>query len=182
MKTILDALGHRHGTDKASGPHQHDYLHWYERFLHPLRDKKLIIMEMGIGSGGSLKMWRDYFIRAKIVGFDTGDKKEYNGERIETMIGDQNSEQDINQLIERYGPFDVVVDDAGHDPNCQVKCFQMILPHVNPGGYYILEDIGGGQCTDMLRDLAVKVIQGQSDRVESIAFYKDTSISRIKDG
>lgn len=174
---ILDCLGHRHGTDKASG--SHNYLHFYEIFLQSIRDQKITVLEIGVGGGPSLKMWRDYFPRARIIGMDKEDKRSCSGDRIEIEIADQGNENHVRGIMERYGPFGLIVDDAGHQSELQASCYQIMLPSLMPGGYYILEDISGGPCKDMFRDLTPRVIEGH-DRIESIAFYKDTSVTKVK--
>ena len=55
----LDELGHKYGTDKASG--SHDYLRWYEKFFQPIRYKSITFVEIGVASGASIKAWRIIF-------------------------------------------------------------------------------------------------------------------------
>jgi len=68
----LGAIADRHyradGTRKAP-----TYLREYERLLHGQRDASLRILELGVASGASLLMWRDYLPNATIVGIDIND-------------------------------------------------------------------------------------------------------------
>ena len=38
------------------------YFDIYERHLHQFRGKSPVILEIGIRDGGSLKMWKEYFV------------------------------------------------------------------------------------------------------------------------
>lgn len=177
VSSVLDVLGRRNGTDKASNGH--DYCHWYERFLAPWRDREMTILEIGVGDGGSLRMWRDYFPRARIVGMDIDDSKRHHAsERIEIVIGDQGDDEALNR-IEKEGPFGVIVDDAGHHDEYQIKSHRRLLSSLLPGGLYILEDISGSTI-NYLADLAVNTIRGSDSGIESIALYRDTSITTMR--
>lgn len=79
----LDRLGRIYGTDKATTGH--GYTTWYLRHLPPRREVRSLL-EIGIGGttstyeyegtagGASLRMWRDYYTRARIVGVDIHQK------------------------------------------------------------------------------------------------------------
>src|SRR6266704_2450514 len=114
----LDELGHKYGTDKASG--SHDYLRFYEPLLAPFRDRDFDFVEMGVGSGGSLKMWEEFFPKAFIIGFDIEDKRDYEGQRISTVRGDQGNIEDLDRLISHASDMAVINDDAGHNPQHQL--------------------------------------------------------------
>lgn len=188
--SILDTLGCRHGTEKGSNAVgcKHNYLPFYEQFLAPLRDKPITLLEIGVDKGNSLRMWRDYFQRGRIVGMDCADLRALAGDRIEIDIGDQNQAADLDRIASKYGPFDVIVDDAGHNPPSQVFCFKHMIRYVKMGGFYILEDLVGMDgpfpdpvCTNYLASLASSVMQSISqDRIESVAFSYGTSVTRIR--
>lgn len=187
--SILDELGCRHGTEKGSNAVgcRHNYLPFYEQFLAPLRDKPITLLEIGVDKGNSLRMWRDYFLRGRIVGVDCADLRSLAGDRIEIDMCDQNQAVDLDRIAVQYGPFDVVVDDAGHHPPSQAFCFSHMIKYVKPGGFYILEDLVGmdgpfplPDCTDLLTSIANRVMQFTHERIESIAFSYGTSVTRIR--
>lgn len=191
----LDELGLKHGTDKASG--SHDYLRWYETFLAPLRKQHFQFIEMGVGSGGSLATWRDYFPYAHIIGMDIEpDKVQYeDGGRVSVVIGDQSVPADLDRVLQDIpSPWQpmVINDDAGHQPEHQIFAYKYLLPHLAPGGLYFLEDIGGESVTEFLCTLAKRCVHGNwqddhdewirnhASRIESISFYRETSATRMK--
>src|SRR4029077_358861 len=116
--SLLDVLGCMHGTEKASNAFgcRHNYLPFYELFLSPMQNQFITLLEIGVDRGNSLRMWRDYFTKGRIIGMDCLDLKSLAADRIEIVIGDQNQPADLDRIAEQYGPFDVIVDDAGHNP------------------------------------------------------------------
>ena len=104
-----------------------------------------MILEIGIYSGGSLEMWRDYFgPSAKIYGVDIEPScKAYETAGTYVLIGDQ-ADKTFWQRAIADGTLpapDVVIDDGGHTPEQQRVTLEELLPHVRPGGVYICEDI-----------------------------------------
>jgi hypothetical protein len=49
------------GTQRNAG---HSYTYYYDKLFTPLRDKPILMLEIGICGGGSLKMWYEYFPNA----------------------------------------------------------------------------------------------------------------------
>lgn len=140
----LDALGAKHGTDKASK--QHDYLRFYQFFLEKFRDDDFVLMELGVGPstnmGKSLLTWKDFFPRAQIVGVDIRrDAASAAGDRIAVEIGDCSNLAFLSALSEKYPRCRVVVDDASHKWSHQILGIETLFRIVEPGGIYIIEDL-----------------------------------------
>jgi trans-aconitate methyltransferase len=139
-RPTLDVLGLRHGTDKASG--HHDYLAFYERFLRPIRDAHMRVLEIGVREGASLRMWADYFPNATIVGIDIDPEcRRHAGGRISVEVMDQSDLPALAALARGYGPFGLIVDDGSHIWEHQITALRHLYPHLQPGGCYILEDL-----------------------------------------
>ena len=177
---MLDILGRHHGTDKASNGH--DYLNWYERFISDFRDKPAWIFEMGVFGGDSLRMWRDFFPLGNIIGLDlVPEAKQYSEERIIVETGDQSDSDVLNAVMDKYGPFDVIIDDAGHDPAAQLFSFKYLFPAMSAGGYYLLEDIWIPEVVNFFADLGAAVVQlGSTNNLarlcETISFHREAVI------
>jgi hypothetical protein len=135
----LDALALRHGADKSSKVH--GYTRTYERHLAPLRQLPIVLLEIGIGGGASLRMWRDYFPQATVYGLDVEDCRRLEACGIRTFQGSQSDEDVLERLLHRTGPLDVVIDDGSHRWADQVAAFKKLYPHVKPGGLYAIEDL-----------------------------------------
>lgn len=131
----LQLLGELHGTDKAT---HHLYCDFYESVL-PVSIEHLL--EIGVKNGHSLKMWRDYYPDAIIVGFDIETSPRIEGVGVFTFKLDA-TDKDFNRkhpvLINYY---DIVIDDGSHLCSDQRKSFDLFWPYIKPGGFYIIEDV-----------------------------------------
>lgn len=68
MSSDLSKIGCMSGTDKATF---HQYTDFYDTVLQSMRNAHpLLVVEMGVGTGSSLKMWSKYFPNGRIVGLD----------------------------------------------------------------------------------------------------------------
>lgn len=134
----LDTIGLKYGTDKASS--EHDYLRHYDDYFWLHRYDKLTLLEMGVWQGASLRMWREYFPEATIVGIDNVNR----GVRIpgvDIHKCSQENEIGLYNLQGLYGGFDIIVDDASHISSKTITAFRALWPALNPGGVYVIEDL-----------------------------------------
>jgi hypothetical protein len=103
------------------------------------------ILEIGIFSGGSLDMWHAYFGPAcRVYGVDIQEAcRAYENDSTTVFIGDQ-ADRDFWRRFRRDVPtLDIVVDDGGHQPDQQAVSLEELLPHLQPGGVYVVEDLHG---------------------------------------
>lgn len=120
----------------------HHYFDIYERHLGRFVGTPLRFLEIGVFKGGSLRMWRQFFgPEATIVGIDI-DKgcARFDGQHGAVRIGDQTDEDFLKSVNDEFGPFDVILDDGGHNPSHQVISFCYLYPAMTPNGVYICED------------------------------------------
>ena len=135
----LDNIGHKYGTDKASG--QGDYLRKYEMFLSCWKNKSFNMLELGVLKGASLKMWGGYFPKARVYGVDIDPScNQYAGDNREVIIADLGLEEELIKL--RQLQPEIIVDNASHIWSHQVKALLLLWEALPHGGIYILEDIG----------------------------------------
>lgn len=129
----LTELADKYGTDK--GTIFHNYTEDYERIFAPLRDRPVRLLEIGILEGASLRMWAEWFPKGQIVGLDI---RPYlvRHPRIDTICDDIR-----DWLPFGLGWLDIVVDDGPHDPWAVAVAFAKLWRHVNPGGFYCVEDV-----------------------------------------
>ena len=43
-------------------------------------------------------------------------------------------------MVDRYGPFDIIIDDGGHTMEQQIASIETLFPALNEGGVYLCED------------------------------------------
>ena len=135
---MLDSIGIRFSTDKSS--RDHGYLHIYEKYLNGIKDNSMKILEIGVDTGGSLKMWEQYLLQSTIYGMDIVDYTKYQSGRIKILIGDQENRDSLANIA-LLGPFDIIIDDGGHTMKQQQVSLGYLFPYLAPGGLYIIEDL-----------------------------------------
>ncbi|HWA96674.1 MAG TPA: class I SAM-dependent methyltransferase [Terracidiphilus sp.] len=133
------------GTDKWGS---HWYTQHYQRYFEQLRKKRLNVLEIGVGGyeeidggGASLRMWKAYFRKSRIVGIDLYDKSHLSEHRIDIRQCDQTDSEALLRLSHEYGGFDIIVDDGSHINEHMIRTFQVLFPELKPNGIYIVEDV-----------------------------------------
>lgn len=123
----------------------HKWMHYfeiYEKYFSKFRDTPVKFLEIGIGGGGSLQMWKDYFGKhAQIFGIDINKNCFYEEEQIVITIGSQEDRVFLRQFINDWSSFDIILDDGGHTMSQQIISLEELYPALNNGGVYMIEDI-----------------------------------------
>jgi hypothetical protein len=119
------------------------YFDIYHRHLSRFRGRDVHVLEIGVYSGGSLDMWREYFgSAAHIYGVDIEPAcKSYEDSVTKVFVGDQADRQFWERFRKEVPVLDVVIDDGGHMPEQQIASLEELLPHLRLGGVYICEDV-----------------------------------------
>jgi len=152
--TPLCELARKYGTDKGgehliAGDTCHNYTPAYHVMFWDRRDRVKNVLEIGINYGCSLRMWREYFPNAQIIGIDSNEEciRNYE-EHIHCFVADQYNERDLTDVLTRLSPlgggppkFDLIVDDGSHESAHQIFSAQVLLPFLARDGYYVIEDI-----------------------------------------
>lgn len=118
------------------------YFFTYEELLSQYRNRPIVFIEVGILSGGSLFMWRDYFgPEARIIGVEFNPAAQKWCEHgFEIFIGDQSDPEFWQKLFDKVGPVDIVLDDGGHTNKQQIITAMSCAPNIRDGGVLIIED------------------------------------------
>lgn len=139
----LTKLGHKFGTDKVDEHHSFAgecYTDIYHKYLQHLQNEEFNFLEIGVRNGASVKMWSEYFPRARIIGLDIDPLcKQYESDRINIEIGSQGDKEFIESLVKKYGKFRVVLDDGSHINTLTLDSLQLLNDHVEE--FYIIEDL-----------------------------------------
>src|SRR5262245_60542445 len=123
--------------------------HIYDHMLPERRDVGKVL-EIGIKAGGSLKLWRDWFVNAEVHGVDiTPCPALTNEPRIVTYVKDAYSESFMDNLASDY---DVIIDDGPHTFDSMIYFVTRYIHKVKPGGLLVLEDIVDTSWTPKIRD------------------------------
>ena len=149
------------------------FIEAYKKHFSGLNPKR--VLEIGVQHGGSLKIWRDMFPEAEIVGVDIDQEcKQYEGERITVHIGDQ---KDV-KFLESLGDFDIIIDDGGHTMTQQQVSMKWLLPQLREGGVYVIEDLHTSYW-EQFRDIGHSTIEEIKSLVDDLHEYADKSERNI---
>ncbi|HXI41771.1 MAG TPA: class I SAM-dependent methyltransferase [Bryobacteraceae bacterium] len=115
------------------------YLPIYERYFAKFVGTACRVLEIGVGHGGSLQLWKAYFgHKAQIFGLDIDiQAAQYEESQITIFIGDQKRPPHLSLL-------DIVIDDGSHLIADQHASLYALWPHVRDGGVYLIEDCHEG--------------------------------------
>lgn len=140
MATLTE-LSIKYNTDK--NPNDHNYISLYEQWFG--RSNVQSMLEIGLGSGASHRMWLEYFPQAKIYGieyFDEENKNTWNNfdgniPGLNLIRGSSTDPETWNQIP--YG-LDIIIDDGSHEIDDQIKTFELGFSKLRQGGLWIIED------------------------------------------
>ena len=138
----LNCIFAKYNTDKNK--YYHNYSRQYESLLSSYKDKPIKYLEIGVLGGESIKAMREVFKNAQcIVGLDiNNESKQYENspQNIFVEIGDATNSNFINEIVQKYGTFDIILDDGSHVNRDVIKSFELLFPLLNDNGLYIVED------------------------------------------
>lgn len=161
----------------------HNYTNTYEKMFCPLKYDKLNLLEIGIYNGGSIKLWRDYFINARIVGLDIVytpiAKETLKNENVTILIGDS-TDKNSDVLTKHFEneSFDIIIDDGNHSFEYQLLTLQNFFPKLKKGGIYVIEDVEDRTIKNnimlnqfkMFKDFEIIDLRNKDKRDDSVLF------------
>tara|TARA_B100000900_G_scaffold406100_1_gene416631 strand:- start:314 stop:1114 length:801 start_codon:yes stop_codon:yes gene_type:complete len=120
-----------------------NYFDIYDDLFEKYRNKKITFVEIGIFSGGSLFMWRNYFgKKARIIGIDLNpESKKFEKYGFEIFIGDQSKVSFWKNFFRKVGKVDIVLDDGGHTNFQQIVTTNECVPMIKDKGLMVIEDV-----------------------------------------
>ncbi|MCF8516877.1 MAG: class I SAM-dependent methyltransferase [Rhodobacteraceae bacterium] len=118
------------------------YFPVYDRLFGPYRDRPISFVEIGVLSGGSLFMWRQFFgPKARIIGIDLNpDAVRWRDHGFEIHIGSQSDPAFWQRVLQDVGPVDILLDDGGHRFEQQIMTCECTVPGIRDGGLLVVED------------------------------------------
>ena len=152
-KSKLCKLGETEFNDKSpynNHGHRHPYTPIYDLILAPFKRKKINIAEFGIASNASMRIWRDYFAKAEIHGFEFKQEliEKAKKENLKDVYYHKLDVRDdfaidykFAQLKKKGVDFDVIIDDSSHAFEDQVRIISKCFKYLKTGGIIIIEDI-----------------------------------------
>ena len=123
-------------------------------YKHLSAAKPRTMLEIGVAQGGSAFLYTSLFNLSKYVGIDMRRadarvlamlEQKYGPDRVKLYY--QTSQTDKTRIAQMCadefgGKCDVVIDDGSHQYEPSLQTVEVALPHLKPGGFYIIEDWG----------------------------------------
>jgi hypothetical protein len=170
---FISQLCDKYGSDKGEQtpvghPYpwpSHSFAYFYSRLFAHCRYKVNKVFECGLGTnnpniassmgvkgrpGASLRVWRDFFPNAIIIGGDIDRNVLFDEERIHTFYIDQLDPAAISSFWDQVGidEFDLMLDDGLHTFEAGSCLFEHSISKLAADGIYIIEDV---QVRDLIR-------------------------------
>lgn len=175
-------------TDKNT---HHSYLPLYEELLRTKKETADTVLEIGIGSGGSIKLWYDYFNNATIYGVDIYPinrliNEILNNERIilHTSVDAYNEDFFNNNFLSKDLKFDFMLDDGAHTLESMIIFIKLYSQLMKDDGILIIEDVQSFEWIDILKNetpehlkqfIKIYDLRENKNRYDDIVFTIDKS-------
>jgi hypothetical protein len=153
----LGDIANRFGSDKGTKIfHAHDYTRLYSFLFERWRWDTFSMLEIGLLRGGveagassdrvgedapSIRMWLEFFRNAFCYGFDLSDFSHLRLDRFRFYRGDLSSSEDLETLAANLPLLRIIIDDGSHASYHQQMAFAKLFDRVEPGGFYVIEDL-----------------------------------------
>lgn len=138
----LQIVLNKYNTKKNSK--YNNYGKYYDKYLNNYINKRIRYLEIGILKDESLYAMNEYFNNAKaIVGIDRNPYSitlEQTQNNIFIEVGKQNNELFLNKVNDKYGNFDIIIDNCTGELDDILVSFNTLFPLLNDKGVYIIEN------------------------------------------
>lgn len=175
--TELCLIGAKAGTDKSpyttTTSHRHPYTGLYNVLLAQYKYKPIHFGEIGVASGASVHLWRNFFQSARLDFFDRDTSFLQNAASFgypNTFfhMADVNHCSSINAALSECGDlFDVILDDSSHNTDDQKNIVAEAIKFIKPGGMLLIEDVFRNDADSTY----LNMIEPVKDEISFICFF-----------
>ena len=156
-KTKLVDLVDDNLSDKNT---MHNYLGIYESLMRSKKETARNVLEVGIWTGGSIRLWYDYFKNATIHGLDClpdhiniqADIKNKHRIKLYTGIDAYNEDFFKRTFLNKGIKCDIVLDDGPHYLETMKAFVRLYSQILTDDGILIIEDLDHLEWLDILRN------------------------------
>lgn len=161
---LLEQLGAKYQPTKRL----HHYLPHYWTHFRDIREQVRCVLEIGLETDRSLRMWEEFFPNAAILGVDIDPAcAAFAGGRRQVFIGDQSDPRFLaSVLAQAPSAPDVVIDDGSHRVEHQVASLEFLFPRMSSHGIYVIEDTGG-----VVEDEALATVNAVKRLVDHVMYW-----------
>ena len=164
INKLCDTYGSDKGEVNPSGNpyswNSHNYADFYSLIFSLRRNDVRLVVECGLGTnnpnlissmgvdgepGASLRVWKDFFPNAQIIGCDIDNEILFEDERITSFHCDQTSQISIKKFCSNAklddDSVDIIIDDGLHNFFAGKCFFENMISSLRADGIYIIEDV-----------------------------------------
>lgn len=144
MRSILELYlsnEELYSTDK-NNPHSYITEVYDKVFANLPRNTN--VLEIGVYTGNSVKLWADFFDEGYVYGIDNMDtwlQKPLIDKNYMILIQEAYNQEAVNYFKDKNISFDVIIEDGLHSFDTQMYALENYFPLLNEGGMMIVEDI-----------------------------------------
>ena len=170
------------------------YLPLYQKLLASKKETAKNILEVGIYiTGGSIKLWSDYFVNATIYGIDIIELNSIcddikNKENIKLYTSCDAYDENIfkTNFLDNNNKFDLLIDDGPHTIESMIQFIKLYSQIMADDGILIIEDIQSWDWIETLRNhvpehlqkyIKVYDLRTKKGRYNDIVFTIDKTIA-----
>jgi hypothetical protein len=142
-------------TDKNT---TNSFLDLYQKLFINKRETSQNILEIGIGQGGSIKLWYDFFPNATIYGLDIIIIKDIwsevkNKDRIKLgRFNAYNNYFVTSQFLNKNIKFDIMLDDGPHTLESMIQFIRLYTQLMTDDGILIIESVQSLDWVEILKN------------------------------
>jgi len=184
----LEEIVNNSKTDKNT---IHSYLPLYQKLLISKKETAKNVLEIGIYTGGSIKLWSDFFTNANVYGLDIMDHTDgwqdiHNNEKIILNMSVNAYDNDffITHFLNKNLKFDFMLDDGPHTLESMIQFIKLYSQIMTDDGILIIEDVQSWDWIDTLKNevpenlkqfIKVYDLRPNKNRYDDIVFTIDKS-------
>jgi hypothetical protein len=138
------------GADQVEKPLK--FYDIYDRYFSEFSGQPVTLLELGVHTGASLKVWASYFPNGSVIGIDLIDPgPDFSAyPNIVYEVADQADRPRLDAICKARAPegFDLIIDDASHIGYSAAASYSVLFPRLKSGALYNIEDWGTGYYDD----------------------------------
>jgi hypothetical protein len=144
VKKKLEELVDNSKTDKNT---VHSYLPLYQQLLEHKKESAKNVLEIGINLGGSIKLWRDFFVNSHVHGLDImhindiWSELKKDGNITLYTSNDAYNIDFFNKTFLNKIKFDFMLDDGPHSLDSMKRFINLYSQVIADDGILIIEDV-----------------------------------------
>lgn len=148
----------------------------YQRHFQQFAAKPGKMLEIGVQSGGSIHMYQAVLPQVHYYGMDINRNcLNFHDARSTIYLGDQASIPTWTHFFQAVTPdLDICIDDGGHQAHQMLTTIQQVLPRMNPGGFFLTEDIHG-----VNMDYLTKFFQPAAQTISGFTSERGASLQSV---